>query len=78
MGWRRNHRSNPENCSHSGAITVRSTGIERIVCETCGHVSFGFETAANEEFQRDVFARQADDTQTINAPNGNHLVTVTS
>ena len=59
MGWRRNHRSNPENCSHSGAITVRSTGIERIVCETCGHVSIRFETAANDEFQRDVFARQS-------------------
>ncbi len=77
MGWRRNHRSNPENCSHIGAITVRSTGIERIVCETCGHVSIRFETAANDEFQRDVFARQADETQTTTAT-GTLLVTVAS
>ncbi len=27
-------------CSHPNTVTVRNSGIERTVCETCGHVSF--------------------------------------
>ena len=78
MGWRRNSRVNPQKCSHSGAITVRSTGVERFVCETCGHLSISFVTAQAEDFRRDVFARQADDTPLLGPAQGDHLVPVAS
>jgi hypothetical protein len=32
-------------CSHRRTVVVRSSGIERIVCESCGHVSFSFDGA---------------------------------
>ena len=27
-------------CEHESTLTVRSVGVERIVCEDCGHISF--------------------------------------
>jgi hypothetical protein len=27
-------------CEHENNVTVRNSGIERTVCESCGHVSF--------------------------------------
>ena len=30
-------------CRHPETIVVRSSGMERIVCESCGHVSFSFD-----------------------------------
>ena len=33
------------NCKHERTIVVRSTGMERIVCESCGHISFAFDGA---------------------------------
>lgn len=46
-------------CEHPNSVTVRNSGIERTVCETCGHVSFrGSEglsgTADRRKFERDV------------------------
>lgn len=32
-------------CTHSKTIIVRSAGMERIVCQGCGHVSFSFDGA---------------------------------
>jgi hypothetical protein len=32
-------------CRHQETIVVRSSGMERIVCESCGHVSFSFDGA---------------------------------
>jgi hypothetical protein len=32
-------------CRHEKTIVVRSSGMERIVCESCGHVSFSFDGA---------------------------------
>lgn len=29
-------------CTHQSSIVVRSTGMERTVCEDCGHISFAF------------------------------------
>lgn len=29
-------------CTHQMKIVVRSTGMERTVCEDCGHFSFAF------------------------------------
>lgn len=46
-------------CSHPSSVTVRNSGIERTVCETCGHISFrGLEglsgKAQRRQFERDV------------------------
>ncbi|MGH8916516.1 MAG: hypothetical protein ACRDZM_18620 [Acidimicrobiia bacterium] len=30
-------------CAHRHTVVVRSSGMERIVCESCGHVSFSFD-----------------------------------
>jgi len=32
-------------CTHRRTVVVRSAGMERIVCEGCGHVSFSFDGA---------------------------------
>ena len=78
MGWRKNHRSRSKNCVHTDTVIVRSTGIERAMCETCGHLSIRFVSEPTEEFQRTVFARQADETEPLNPRGGNHLVPVPS
>jgi hypothetical protein len=46
-------------CEHLNIVTVRNSGIERTVCESCGHVSFrGLEglsgTADRSQFERNV------------------------
>lgn len=46
-------------CSHPNSVTVRNSGIERTVCESCGHISFrGLEglsgKAQRSQFERDV------------------------
>ena len=30
-------------CKHEKVIVVRAAGMERIVCESCGHISFSFD-----------------------------------
>lgn len=30
-------------CEHPHVVVVRSAGLERTVCESCGHVSFSFD-----------------------------------
>ena len=35
-------------CRHQVTIVVRSAGMERIVCESCGHISFAFDSAIPE------------------------------
>lgn len=30
-------------CRHEKVVVVRTAGMERIVCESCGHVSFSFD-----------------------------------
>jgi hypothetical protein len=30
-------------CRHEKAMVVRAAGMERIVCESCGHISFSFD-----------------------------------
>lgn len=41
-------------CRHPETIEVRSTGMVRIVCEGCGHVSFAFDTDRREPTQAPV------------------------
>jgi hypothetical protein len=54
-------------CEHANTITVRNAGIERKVCETCGHVSINAEeglsgAASRSQFER-VVERSAIPTQ---------------
>lgn len=30
-------------CRHDKVMVVRTAGMERMVCESCGHVSFSFD-----------------------------------
>jgi len=55
---RRNWRQN--NCQHRVTVAVRSGGIERRVCETCGHVSVHFLADLSGEVERSRFARPID------------------
>lgn len=46
-------------CEHPSKVTVRNGGIERTVCESCGHMSFrGLEglsgSADRGQFERDM------------------------
>lgn len=46
-------------CEHLNKVTVRNGGIERTVCESCGHMSFrGLEglsgSADRGKFERDM------------------------
>lgn len=57
MFIRRGRFARPD-CEHLDTVTVRNNGIERTVCETCGHVSFkGLEslsgTASRSQFERE-------------------------
>ena len=30
-------------CRHEKVMVVRAAGLERMVCESCGHISFSFD-----------------------------------
>ncbi len=47
-------------CSHRVTVSVRSTGVERVVCEECGHVSVHFLSDLDGEVERTSFARPSD------------------
>lgn len=44
-------------CSHRVTISVQASGIERQVCEACGHVSVQYVSGLSGEVDRDRFAR---------------------
>jgi hypothetical protein len=46
-----------DRCVHKVTMTVQSLGIERVVCEACGHVSVHFLSDLTGERDRDRFAR---------------------
>jgi hypothetical protein len=46
-----------DRCAHRVTLTVQSAGIERVVCEACGHVSVHFLSGLSGEVDRDRFAR---------------------
>lgn len=49
-----------ETCQHTSRVTIRAHGIERQICEDCGHVSFAFSEEELSEIDRDRFARPVD------------------
>lgn len=40
-------------CRHLETMVVRSAGMERLVCEACGHVSFTFDFGPDRAAERD-------------------------
>jgi hypothetical protein len=53
-------RSRSKNCAHTETITIRAAGTERIVCESCGHVSFKFLAEVSDPEDRAKFRREID------------------
>lgn len=44
-------------CEHSHRMTVRASGIERAVCELCGHVRFRAVEGMSGTVERSQFRR---------------------
>jgi hypothetical protein len=49
-------------CEHTSSVTVRNAGIERTVCETCGHVSFRASEGLSGTVDRRMFERDIERT----------------
>ena len=58
---RKSMRARPEGCAHVSKISVIVAGLERTVCDACGHVSFAHSGELTGELDRRRFARPADD-----------------
>lgn len=59
----RSTRASDQPCAHVTTLSTLSSGIERKVCETCGHLSVHFHTAIRGPIDRERFARPADEGQ---------------
>jgi len=55
------HRARPAECRHPSALIVSSAGVERSICETCGHISVSFLSEVSGPVTRRHFARPADE-----------------
>lgn len=60
-------KRNPETCSHAETITVNTVGLQRAICETCGHVSIRSIDDIYGQVSRTAFAREADQLRTTDA-----------
>lgn len=60
--FRRNRFTRARDCDHARRITVRNSGIERRVCERCGHVSFRAEEELSGTTDRSRFEREVERT----------------
>lgn len=47
-------------CPHASRVVIGAHGIERQICESCGHVSFVFMGGELSDVDRDRFARSVD------------------
>lgn len=50
----------PADCHHPSTVTIRNGGIERTVCETCGHVSFRAAEGLSGDVERQRFEREVE------------------
>lgn len=53
-------RQSAKVCPHTETLTTATAGLERIVCESCGHLSFNFPEVLSGPVHRRWFARPAD------------------
>lgn len=67
MRARRRHRRQ-NNCPHRVTVAVRSGGIERRVCESCGHVGVHFLADLSGEVERTSFARPVERGEGVHLP----------
>lgn len=51
------NRSASTICAHQQTVSVRAAGIERVVCESCGHMSFSIAGDLVGSPSRDQFER---------------------
>lgn len=49
-----------QECLHDEIVTVVSTGLERVICEGCGHLSFRYLAELSSEIDRSRFGREVD------------------
>jgi hypothetical protein len=49
-----------DECLHTETISTTTAGLERIVCEACGHLSFRYPEVMSGPVDRDQFIRPAD------------------
>jgi hypothetical protein len=47
-------------CLHDRIVTVISTGLERVICEGCGHLSFRYLAELTTKIDRSRFGREVD------------------
>lgn len=52
-------------CEHTQRVVVRSSGIERAVCETCGQVSFVITEGLSGVAERDRFRREIQQAEPV-------------
>jgi hypothetical protein len=48
-------------CSHESTLSVAAAGVERSICENCGHISVAFLSEMSGPVYRSRFARPADE-----------------
>ena len=48
-------------CCHPSTVSVISDGLERVICEDCGDVSFRYESWVSGEVARSDFPRHTED-----------------
>jgi hypothetical protein len=53
-------RQATKECPHTETLTTTTAGVERVVCEACGHLSFSFPEVLSGPVHRRWFARPAD------------------
>lgn len=60
-------RTDQAKCLHAQTVTVSSAGMDRVVCEACGNVSFSYGTELTSHIDRGMFARDIERTETVGA-----------
>ncbi len=55
-------RTHPKrrDCTHMATLNVITGGLERVICEDCGHVSVRYESMISRDVHRSQFKRKAD------------------
>ena len=55
-----NKRRHRQECTHTFNMSVVSAGLERIICGSCGHLSFRYLAELNGTIDRSRFLREVD------------------
>ena len=55
-----NRNRETEECLHDEIVTVVCTGLQRVICEGCGHLSFRYLAELTGNIDRSRFGREVD------------------